>query len=285
MEQPDFGKKLIEIRKANGLTQDELAEKCKITVRSIQRIEAGLVKPRAFTIKVISDILEFDFFEASKSTDNGAGNVNQDSKLEFVKTILWHIKDLFNLKTNTMRKVSILSVMFCAICFGLFILINDGKAQNSKKLDYSKFMKTNSRGIIYLFPKGELLMISNAKDTADYKIRGGIIQEYKNHIYLNGSFIGQALKSDTIIYNEGKVTIKPSYWIFKSSYGQNINYLIPKGTPIDNVVVHIDTEYMYIGKHQIKEYKYKIFLDDVFQGQVESGDSVMFKNGLIEIMK
>lgn len=285
MEQPEFGKKLIEIRKANGLTQDELAEKCKITVRSIQRIEAGLVKPRAFTIKVISNILGFDFLEASKSTDNDVENINQDFKLKDVKIILWHVRDLFNLKTNTMKKVSILSVMFCAICIGLFILINDGKAQNSKKQDYSKFVETDSRGIIYFFPKGELLMISNVKDTADYKIKGGIIQEYKNNIYLNGSFIGKALRSDTIIYNEGKITIKPSYWIYKSSYRQSIYYLIPNGTWIDNAAVNIDTEYIYIGKHQIKEYKYMIFLDGVFQGQAEHGDSVMFKNGHLEIMK
>ena len=42
MNQPDFGRKLSEIRRANGLTQDELAEKCKITVRTIQRIESGV---------------------------------------------------------------------------------------------------------------------------------------------------------------------------------------------------------------------------------------------------
>ena len=63
MEKLDFGTKLIDVRKAKGLTQDEVAEKCKITVRTIQRIESGAVKPRAFTIKIISDVLGFDFFE------------------------------------------------------------------------------------------------------------------------------------------------------------------------------------------------------------------------------
>ncbi|MEB2782496.1 helix-turn-helix transcriptional regulator [Algoriphagus sp. C2-6-M1] len=53
MEEEDFGKKLIEVRKVKGLTQAEVAEMCKIATRTIQRIETGIVKPRAFTIKLI----------------------------------------------------------------------------------------------------------------------------------------------------------------------------------------------------------------------------------------
>lgn len=279
MKQPDFGKKLIEIRKVNGLTQDQLAAKCKITIRTIQRIESGLVMPRAFTSKVLSDVLEFDFLALTN------GHKVNDSKLKLFNVILWHARDLFNLKTNTMKKVSILSVMFCAICFGLFIHINDGQAQNSKRLDYSKFLESDNRGIIYFFPRGSLLMLSNTKDTADFKIKRGIIQEYKNNIYLNGRFIGKAMKSDTVVYNKGKVTIRPSFWKFKSSYGQDIYYYVPKGTSVDNAAVKIDTEYLFIGKYEIKEYNYKIFLNGVFQGQAEHGSSVIFKDGVIEIIK
>jgi hypothetical protein len=235
--------------------------------------------PRAFTLKVLSDVLEFDFLAIAN------GKKVNNSKLIWFKVILWHIKDLFNLKTNTMKKASILSVMIIAICFGLFILINDSQAQNSKKLDYSKYLETGNRGIIYFFPRGTLSMVSNAKDTADFKIKKGIIQEYNNNIYLNGRFIGKALKSDTVIYDNEKVTIRPSFWEFKSSYGQDIYYYIPKGTSIDNVAVNIDTEYLYIGKYQIKEYNYQIFLNGVFQGQAEHGSSVIFKGGVIEILK
>jgi transcriptional regulator with XRE-family HTH domain len=279
MKQPDFGKKLIEIRKVRGLTQDELAAKCKITIRTVQRIESGLVLPRAFTLKVLSDNLEFDFLEISN------GNKVNDSKLKWFNVILWHARDLFNLKTNTMKKVSILSIILCFVCVGLFALINDSKAQDSSKLDKYHFLKSNSRGIIYYFQRDELVMISNVKDTADYKVKGGLIQEYKNKIFLNGKYVGKALKCDTVIYNQGNITIRPSNWVFKSSYGQNLHYLIPKGTWIDNDVVHVDTEYLYIGKHQIKEHKYKIYLDDVFQGQADPGDSVRFKDGSVEIMR
>lgn len=61
MKQPELGKKLTELRKARGLTQEELVEKCNISVRTIQRIEAGEVTPRSYTVKSILDVLDYDF--------------------------------------------------------------------------------------------------------------------------------------------------------------------------------------------------------------------------------
>lgn len=120
MEKLDFGTKLIEVRKAKGLTQDEVAEKCNITVRTIQRIESGLVTPRAFTIKIISETLGFDFYETSK-IGNKVLAENQNSNLENHR-FLWCLKDLINLKTNTMKKISILStsVLLVILALNLF---------------------------------------------------------------------------------------------------------------------------------------------------------------------
>lgn len=61
MKQPDLGLKILELRKAKGLTQEELVERCNINVRTIQRIEAGEVTPRSYTIKSIMDALGYDF--------------------------------------------------------------------------------------------------------------------------------------------------------------------------------------------------------------------------------
>jgi len=61
MKQPDLGLKVVELRKAKGLTQEELVERCNINVRTIQRIEAGEVMPRSYTIKSIMDALDYDF--------------------------------------------------------------------------------------------------------------------------------------------------------------------------------------------------------------------------------
>ncbi|WP_299604325.1 helix-turn-helix transcriptional regulator [uncultured Aquimarina sp.] len=60
MKQPALGIKISELRKSKGLTQEELVEQCNISVRTIQRIEAGEVTPRSYTIKTILSALDYD---------------------------------------------------------------------------------------------------------------------------------------------------------------------------------------------------------------------------------
>ncbi len=57
MKQPELGKRISEMRKAKGLTQEELVELCNLNVRTIQRIEAGEVTPRSYTIKALFEAL------------------------------------------------------------------------------------------------------------------------------------------------------------------------------------------------------------------------------------
>ncbi len=61
MKQPELGLKIAELRRQNGLSQEDLALDADVNVRSIQRIEAGEVEPRLGTLKILSDLLEFDF--------------------------------------------------------------------------------------------------------------------------------------------------------------------------------------------------------------------------------
>ncbi len=44
-----------------GLTQEDLVEKCNLSVRTLQRIEAGEVTPRPSTVKLIFGALEVSF--------------------------------------------------------------------------------------------------------------------------------------------------------------------------------------------------------------------------------
>lgn len=53
MQQPTLGKRLTALRKAKNLTQEELVEKSRVSVRTIQRIEAGEVLPRVYTVKIL----------------------------------------------------------------------------------------------------------------------------------------------------------------------------------------------------------------------------------------
>ena len=61
MKQPLLGKKITELRKQRGLTQEELVERCNVTVRTIQRIESGETTPRIYTIKTILNALGLDY--------------------------------------------------------------------------------------------------------------------------------------------------------------------------------------------------------------------------------
>ncbi len=67
MKQPELGKKISEMRKAKGLTQEELVEMCNLNVRTIQRIEAGEVTPRSYTIKALFEALDYQWEEVKNS--------------------------------------------------------------------------------------------------------------------------------------------------------------------------------------------------------------------------
>jgi transcriptional regulator with XRE-family HTH domain len=70
MKQPELGRKISELRKAKGLTQEELVDKCNISVRTLQRIETGEVTPRSYTIKTILAALEYDLSTIEVNDDN-----------------------------------------------------------------------------------------------------------------------------------------------------------------------------------------------------------------------
>ncbi len=69
MKQPELGKKISELRKEKGLTQEELVDKCNISVRTLQRIEAGEVTPRSYTVKTILAALDYDLARISDDDD------------------------------------------------------------------------------------------------------------------------------------------------------------------------------------------------------------------------
>lgn len=60
MDLIEQGKKIADIRRRKGMTQEELAERASINVRTIQRIESGEVDSRLYTITVIANALEVE---------------------------------------------------------------------------------------------------------------------------------------------------------------------------------------------------------------------------------
>ncbi|CAL2059140.1 N-acetylmuramoyl-L-alanine amidase [Tenacibaculum sp. 190524A05c] len=139
MKKMTFGEKLIEIRKTKGFTQSDVANKCNISLRTIQRIESGTVTPRSYTIKVISESLGFDYFEAP-------ANPKLNPSVKALQNIKFHLalffKDLFNLKTNTLMKISILSLPFLFTGLAFFLFNSKVTAQSSEHIP--AIQKSNS---------------------------------------------------------------------------------------------------------------------------------------------
>jgi transcriptional regulator with XRE-family HTH domain len=72
MKQPALGQHILALRQEKGLTQEDLVAQCNISVRTIQRIEAGEVVPRTYTVKTILSALGEDYESFSESTvENG----------------------------------------------------------------------------------------------------------------------------------------------------------------------------------------------------------------------
>lgn len=88
MKQPELGRKILELRKQKGLTQEELVDQCNINVRTIQRIEAGEVTPRSFTLKTILNALGEDLENLKETTSSDTDTFN----LSEIGFSLFHIK-------------------------------------------------------------------------------------------------------------------------------------------------------------------------------------------------
>ncbi len=88
MKQPELGRKILELRKQKGFTQEELVEQCNINVRTIQRIESGEVTPRSFTLKTILNALGQDLENLQDSETSYFDNFN----FKRIKFFSFHIK-------------------------------------------------------------------------------------------------------------------------------------------------------------------------------------------------
>ena len=58
-----IAKRIVEARKTRGLSQEELAEKANLNLRTVQRIENSENEPRGKTLNLICDVLEINSTE------------------------------------------------------------------------------------------------------------------------------------------------------------------------------------------------------------------------------
>src|SRR6056297_3385676 len=75
-----IAKKISETRKNQGLTQEELAEKSQINLRTIQRIENNENEPRGKTLILICEALQIDIRDLL-AHDNSQNKINVGTKI------------------------------------------------------------------------------------------------------------------------------------------------------------------------------------------------------------
>lgn len=129
IQQPELGRKIADFRKAKGLTQEELAMKCNVDVRTLQRIESAQVMPRAYNVRLIFEALEINYDTSTNANEKRFGRVFM-RRLEQFK--IWFL-DLFNLKTDTMKKISILTTMLAAMAVGVLLIHSKVNANDTEQ--------------------------------------------------------------------------------------------------------------------------------------------------------
>jgi len=139
MNQPELGKKIAELRKAKGLTQEELVAICNLNVRTLQRIESGEVTPRSYTIKIIFSALDFNIFDSSYGKYDNVSDSTDTIKQNWLGQIFKYVFDLFNLKINTMKKLLILSALTISL---VFFFTSISKAQGASTFNKTEFVGT-----------------------------------------------------------------------------------------------------------------------------------------------
>jgi transcriptional regulator with XRE-family HTH domain len=163
MKQPDLGKKILELRKAKGLTQEELVDLCNISVRTIQRIETGEVTPRSYTVKTILSALDYDISKIQFEEEIPV-NKNKDSNFE---------NKFF---VNADKKQNIINQLLLSCAFGIIYFVLgffEGAA------DYLRFESDELLFGIkgYIILKG-LVLISFLFFMRGFIIIGGLLNSY-----------------------------------------------------------------------------------------------------------
>lgn len=160
MDQPTLGLKIAELRNAKGITQKELSEKCKVDIRTIQRIEAGEVVPRMYTLNLLSEVLGYDFKTAiDEVRDNNTDLPVRALKLTFLTGLIYSVNavpvviELIKHPFNPLAKVSIFiihSLGAMGFFYGFYLVGRHSKNQRLAITDMLTMILLPLTNLFYL---------------------------------------------------------------------------------------------------------------------------------------
>jgi len=89
-----LGQKIKELRVLKGLTQEDLADKTNLSVRTIQRIESGDVDPRTYTLNLLAQALGVELEEFTRDKIDQENSIEKQSNPEQWLALL-HLSGIF----------------------------------------------------------------------------------------------------------------------------------------------------------------------------------------------
>ncbi|MBE9663761.1 hypothetical protein [Mucilaginibacter myungsuensis] len=116
-------------------------------MRTLQRIESGEVTPRSYTIKLIFAALGIDVFDKEVDLTNGLPGTGSPAK-QRLHMFYAYLIDLFNFKTNAMKKLTILSFFFLTLCTLIFTACLSTKSTVSKNTDLVGTWQLMRNGVV-----------------------------------------------------------------------------------------------------------------------------------------
>jgi transcriptional regulator with XRE-family HTH domain len=155
MKQPELGRKLTEFRNEIGLTQEQLSEKTKINIRTIQQIESGEVMPRIYTLKTILEVLGRNYEEVNGDIEEYIIDRPDILKTAWIAAIIFAsfdillvaiviLRDLYGVRSGL---IQLLVPVFIGFII-LTVLLNRGIIYLGKTLHNSFLVITGYIGIL-----------------------------------------------------------------------------------------------------------------------------------------
>jgi transcriptional regulator with XRE-family HTH domain len=123
MDPIPIGNRIKAARLGKNLTQTELADQCRLHIRTIQRIENGETIPHAYTLRLINDVLETDFVMEPSGSD---------------EKDLPQLRSIFR-RRKKIRQISIISVVVFLILVG-FVVLPVTRALDIPRLAWAPFV-------------------------------------------------------------------------------------------------------------------------------------------------
>ena len=118
----NFGEKLYQIRRKNGLSQEELGERLNVTRQTISKWELGQSKPDTDKVAEIAQILEVDFKEL---IDDSANITSLDESQDYV--------DSDELKPRKWLLILLIIIALIIIVVLLNKIVTDNKSKKEKE--------------------------------------------------------------------------------------------------------------------------------------------------------